>query len=326
MKSDLLVSVVIKALNEEELIARCIESVLVATEGVTAEIIVADSLSTDKTVEIASRYPVKIVQLENIKDRGAGAAAQLGYQFASGRYVYILDGDMEMQPGFLQRAIKLLESDSHLAGVAGTLQDTRINNMFDRHRVKTKPSAKPGYVPWLGGGGLYKKQAIESVGYIAHRFLPAGEEAELGLRLSAQGWKMMRLPDIAVKHTGHSENTMQMLARHWRNGYAKSAGMMLRDSLHKPHFVKVLKIHKEPLSVLSLIMMMLVFAPIKPFVSLVVAGVWVSLFFMLLAKKSSLLDASFSFFHWHYRAVAILFGVWKPCSNPMLPIPAKVVQ
>lgn len=324
-----LVSIVIKAFNEEELIGRCIESALAATEGVAAEIIIADSLSIDKTVEIASRYPVKIVQLENIKDRGAGAAAQLGYQFASGRYVYILDGDMEMQPGFLQRAIKLLESDPHLAGVAGTLQDTRINNMFDRHRVKTKPSAKPGCVPWLGGGGLYRKKAIESVGYIAHRFLPAYEEAELGMRLGAKGWKLMRLPDIAVSHTGHDESTFGMLRRMWRNGYAKSGGMLFRSAVGTKYLTRVIKSQKHALIVLAIVAGLIpsaavlshTHAPLLFFLAL-----WLAAFMALLMKKRDLMDAFFSFFQWHYFAVGFAVGLLNKVGDPNKMIPAVVVK
>ncbi len=59
------VSIVIKALNEERHIAAAIESAIAALEGMRGdgEIILADSASTDRTVEIAANYPIKIVSL-----------------------------------------------------------------------------------------------------------------------------------------------------------------------------------------------------------------------------------------------------------------------
>ena len=48
--SRLLVSVIIKALNEEKHIARAIESALRAVSTVGGEVILADSASTDRTV------------------------------------------------------------------------------------------------------------------------------------------------------------------------------------------------------------------------------------------------------------------------------------
>ena len=78
-------SVVIKALNEAEKIEACLRSVLAVTDAATTEIIVADSLSDDETVAIASRFPVKVVQLARREDRGCGSAAQLGFQYARGK-------------------------------------------------------------------------------------------------------------------------------------------------------------------------------------------------------------------------------------------------
>ena len=68
------VSIVIKALNEERHIAVAIESAMAALESmrgevmrgeIMGEIILADSASTDRTVEIAANYPIKIVTLRN---------------------------------------------------------------------------------------------------------------------------------------------------------------------------------------------------------------------------------------------------------------------
>ena len=47
------VSVIIKALNEQKRIAVSIESALTAISAVGGEVILADSCSTDRTVEIA---------------------------------------------------------------------------------------------------------------------------------------------------------------------------------------------------------------------------------------------------------------------------------
>ncbi len=85
----------------------------------------------------------------------------------------------------------------------------------------------------LGGGGLYRREAIESVGYLAHRWLPAFEEAELGFRLRAAGWRLVRLPEAAVSHTGHVESSWGMVRRLWRNRRAHATGMFLRSAYRK---------------------------------------------------------------------------------------------
>ena len=72
------VSIIIKAFNEERHIAGAIESALAALAGIGGEVILADGASTDRTVAIAEKYPVKIVRLDNAADRSCGAGAQLG--------------------------------------------------------------------------------------------------------------------------------------------------------------------------------------------------------------------------------------------------------
>ena len=105
------VSIVIKTLNEESNIRRAIESSLAAIVDCDGEVIIADSVSTDQTIEIAKQFPILIVQLENAAERSCGIGPQLGFQHCSGDYVYILDGDMELDPAFLGVAIAAMEAD-----------------------------------------------------------------------------------------------------------------------------------------------------------------------------------------------------------------------
>src|SRR4029077_20974279 len=98
------------ALNEERYIAAAIESALTAMKGIPGEIILADSASTDRTIEIAKQYPIRIVQMTRAEDRSCGAGAQLGFQYSSGRYVWLVDGDMELRPHFLSAAVQFLDS------------------------------------------------------------------------------------------------------------------------------------------------------------------------------------------------------------------------
>src|ERR1044072_6687850 len=116
-RRSLTVSIVIKALNEERYIAATIETALAATKGMHGEIILADSASTDRTIEIARRYPIKIVQMPRPEDRSCGAGAQLGFQHSSGRYIWLVDGDMELRSHFLAAAIQFLDSHLDVVGV-----------------------------------------------------------------------------------------------------------------------------------------------------------------------------------------------------------------
>src|SRR5262249_46963544 len=79
-------SIIIKVYHAPAAIGLCLDSVLAACDGLAFEVIVADALSTDRTVEIAAGYPVLVVALRDSCDRSCGSGAQLGFQFARGRF------------------------------------------------------------------------------------------------------------------------------------------------------------------------------------------------------------------------------------------------
>lgn len=236
------VTVIIKAFNEAHRISACVEAAVLEACSVDGEVLLVDSLSGDDTVKIASEQPIRIVQFDSAADRGCGAAVQLGYQYARGEYIYVLDADMILQPGFLKAALARLESDSTVAGVAGKLQDVAIRTLADEERNRHyRSSVGEVEVSALGGGGLYRRKAIEQVGYLAHRGLAAYEEMELGMRLRTAGWRLLRMDMISVLHEGHRETNIQMLRRLWRNGRAQATGKFLRSSLGTPWFLHVVK-------------------------------------------------------------------------------------
>jgi glycosyltransferase involved in cell wall biosynthesis len=80
------VSAVIITHNEEENIGRCLQAV----QKVAEEIIIVDSLSSDRTIEIASRFNAKIFSLEW---KGFGPQKNFGIQQASANYILALDAD-----------------------------------------------------------------------------------------------------------------------------------------------------------------------------------------------------------------------------------------
>lgn len=236
------VSIIIKALNEERHIAAAIESAIAALEGVHGEIILADSLSTDRTVEIAAKYPVKIVSLLRAADRSCGAGAQLAYQYSAGDYVCLIDGDMRLHRQFLPAAIEFLKTHSHFAGVGGIIIERETENLEYVKRANDKNSdLRPGEVTRLDCGGLFRRTAIQSVGYLSDRNLHGGEEFELGARLRARGWKLARIPVVSIDHHGHSGNAYALLRRRWTAGFAFSNGEILRASVGTKAFLLVLR-------------------------------------------------------------------------------------
>jgi glycosyltransferase involved in cell wall biosynthesis len=250
----LTVSIIIKALNEECHIGTAIESALAAIKGIRGEVILADSASADRTVEIARRHPIKIVQMTRVEDRSCGAGAQLGYQYSKGRYVWLVDGDMEMKPGFLAAAIQFLESHPDVAGVGGMLTEHETSNLeYVKRSAHEYSTRRPGLVTRLDGGGVYRRAAIQSVGYLTDRNIHGSEELELGARLIARGWKLARLPLPDVDHHGHSGSAYRLLWRRFTSGVSLANGEVMRAAIGQYHLVTILRQKRRNLVLLALV-------------------------------------------------------------------------
>jgi glycosyltransferase involved in cell wall biosynthesis len=101
-------SVIITTFNEEVNIAECIESVAWADE-----ILVVDSFSADKTVEIARRYPVQLLQREYF-----GSAAQKNWALdrVSHPWVLIVDADERVPAPLAGEILRTLASEPRVDG------------------------------------------------------------------------------------------------------------------------------------------------------------------------------------------------------------------
>jgi len=312
------VSIVIKTLNEENRIATAIESALDAVKVVGGEVILADSLSTDKTVDIAKNYPIKIVQLTNQNERCCGIGPQLGYQYAEGEFVYILDGDMQMLPNFLPQAVDFMHQNPEVAGVGGKVIEMNTESLEFLARVERASNhMHPGQVDRLDMGGLYRKTAIESVGYFSNRNLHSYEELDLAVRLRAKNWSLHRIDADAVKHWGHDAPPYQLLVKRWKSGYINGLGEILRAAIGQPHLnLLLMDVRELRVYLLTFIwwffLITILFSGIS---SPVTFTTFIIIFFaplvLMSLKKKSVEKALFSVISWNFNTAGLIRGFFK---------------
>lgn len=317
------VSIVIKALNEQNNIERALRSALAAAAAIDGEVILADSFSTDNTVDIAKKFPVSIVQLANSCERSCGIGAQLGFQYARGEFVYILDADMEINIDFLHQAIVLMAQHDDLAGVGGQVEEMHLDNLEFKARAQRAPEdMRSGDVDHLAMGGLYRRTAIDQVGYLTNRNLHSYEEFELGIRLRAAGWKLIRLPLTSVKHYGHTMPAYCLLKKRWSSRYAQGVGELVRASFGKAHMVLLLK----ELSELKLyaavylwwlaLLSSIIFVRPWPTTAILFVTLLVSPFLAMAVRKRNIALGIYSVISWQYFAAGLLLGLLRKQACP----------
>lgn len=114
-KSQPKISVVIPAYNEEEFLAKTLES-LKNQDFREFEIIVVDNNSTDKTAEIAKIFGAKVIFEPK---RGVGPARQRGFLAAKGEIVATTDADTILPKNWLSKIFEEFEKDSKLVAFGG---------------------------------------------------------------------------------------------------------------------------------------------------------------------------------------------------------------
>ncbi|MEM1292077.1 MAG: glycosyltransferase family 2 protein [Cyanobacteria bacterium P01_H01_bin.162] len=101
-------SIYILTYNEELDIAACIESAMLSDD-----VIVVDSCSRDRTVEIASQYPVRVVE-HPFESHGKQRTWMLENIPAKHEWAYILEADERMTPELFQECCDAMQRGEHV--------------------------------------------------------------------------------------------------------------------------------------------------------------------------------------------------------------------
>jgi len=197
------VSVVIPVRNEGKKIGVCLSAVF-SQSFEPCEVIVVDGHSSDKTVENAGSYPVKILY-EDYHNRAGGC--QVGVESAQGEYVAFTDGDCIPDKYWLANLIK--EFDENVVGVGGRFKDigqglwTRSINMtfrtpFSGARSRWGKRRVMENLSVCGANGMCRRKDILRAGGF-NVTLSGAEDLEFGKRLGKLG-KLVYTPDAIVLH------------------------------------------------------------------------------------------------------------------------------
>jgi hypothetical protein len=187
------------------------------------------------------QWPLKESVLSSCS-RHSGSCVKLRFQHARGRWVLVIDGDIEVDKDWLVAALQYFFGHPDLAGIGGVAEDVNLDNIeFRARKLRKAANSQPGEVDWLYGAVLYRREAIDQVGYLNHRSLSACEELELDLGLQ-------RLDQVSIRHHGH-QMQMWILLR-WRSRYVNGAVELLCTTLGKRWFWRSMVIQTLLLAVL----------------------------------------------------------------------------
>lgn len=156
------VSFVVIGYNESATLAACFRSIREAQlDGLTIEIIYVDGGSGDASIEIARASKVDSC-LGGGKRRRAAENRNLGLQHARGEFVQFLDGDMKLEPGWIQAGLALLQRRPQTAVVWGHIREANPNRLY--RALQLDWEFEEGSTRYCGGAALFRRGLLASLG------------------------------------------------------------------------------------------------------------------------------------------------------------------
>jgi N-acetylglucosaminyl-diphospho-decaprenol L-rhamnosyltransferase len=269
-------SVIVVTHERRELALATLDSARAATGALDVQWLVIDSGSTDDTPEAIERRfaDIHVQRCENI---GFAAANNRALALASGRYVLLLNPDVEIVSGTFAELVATLDARPQV-GIASVIQQGSDAQL--QHSIRGFPSPwrafgealalplgdwreerpQPGRyreehsVDWLVGAFLLARaEAVAQIGGLDERFFLYSEETDWCYRAKAAGWDVRHFPQMVITHHSTPSTKPDLVAQlsyakllFARKHYRRSQAASVRAALVARHLVRVIGLALKP--------------------------------------------------------------------------------
>jgi cellulose synthase/poly-beta-1,6-N-acetylglucosamine synthase-like glycosyltransferase len=231
------VSLYIPCYNVEQYIALVLGGVLRQTCA-PDEIIIVDDGCKDRTVEVAARYPVRVIRHET--NKGLAAACNTGVRNSRNELVASVSADVVPDPDWLEKLVALLD-DPNVALAGGKLREGVLVSASDFWRQAhmsqdwgNQRLLNPSFV--FGNNLMIRKKAVEEVGGYDEKCRRAGEDVDISSKIRARGHTTLYEPAAQVTHI-RRDTVRSVMATRWRWQWYRIDMMSLRSVLGRAIFV-----------------------------------------------------------------------------------------
>jgi GT2 family glycosyltransferase len=206
--------------NEGEHLARCLRSLA----GCAEPIVYVDSGSRDRSVALARECGAEVVELDRSTPFTAARARNAGFRRLGEltlqlELVQFVDGDCEVQPGWIDAAHAYLDVHPDVVVVCGRRRELTPDASPYNRLVDLEWDTPTGESDACGGDAMVRVTAFRAVGGFDAELI-AGEEPELCYRLRRAGGRIVRLDCEMTLHDAVMFRFGQWWRRSARAGHA----------------------------------------------------------------------------------------------------------
>ena len=222
--------------NEGARLVRCLASIM----GTVDLIVYVDSGSEDDSVAQARKIGAEVVILDTDLPFTAARArnARLGHLTLGGnfKYVQFIDGDCELETGWIAKARDFLEGNPKCVVAFGRRKEKFPEASVYNRLCDMEWNTPIGQSRSCGGDTLMRVDALLDVGGFNPNMI-AGEEPELCVRMRAKGGQIWRLDHAMTLHDAAILHFSQWWIRARRGGHAYAEGAALHGAPPEQHNV-----------------------------------------------------------------------------------------
>lgn len=216
------IAVVLIGRNEGERLKRCLASI---PAGIPA--VYVDSGSSDGSVAYAKKGGVLVVELDMTAGFTAARARNAGWKALEAHgidpvMVQFVDGDCELDRGWIAAAHEAMHGDPSLAVVFGRRRERHPEHSLYNRLCDEEWNVPIGPANACGGDALIRMAAIRQVGGYSDDLI-AGEEPDMCLRMRQKGWTVRRIDAEMTLHDAAITTFGAWWRRTRRAGYAYAA-------------------------------------------------------------------------------------------------------
>lgn len=203
-----MVSIIIPCFNQQDYVADAIQSALDQT--VPCEVIFINDGSTDNSLEIAKRYPVRIVDQVN---KGLSSARNTGIMWATGDFVLPLDADDILLPNAVERILEVAQQNPEADIIAPSFKEFGVRNttiilMPNPTLEDFKTANRIGYFSAI------KREALLEVGGYSPRMTWGFEDYHQWINLLTVGKKIATIPEVLVLYRTKQQSMINVANDH----------------------------------------------------------------------------------------------------------------
>jgi GT2 family glycosyltransferase len=232
------VAIVAIGRNEGERLKQCLRAALRDAPTV----VYVDSGSADGSAEYAHSVGCRVVELDASRPFSAARARNEGFASVMEHapdtpFIQFLDGDCELEEGWIEQAVNTLEEKSDVGVVCG-----RVREMYPEASVFNRicdlewqqPAAE---VRTAGGRFMARAHVFQEVGGFRPDVI-AGEDDEFCIRVRRQGWKILMIDAPMASHDAAITSFGQWWRRNRRAGHAYAQVAALHGDGDERYFVR----------------------------------------------------------------------------------------